>query len=48
VFSKKDDNWKFEIKHAENVPYDSVWLNKLNTARDLSEERLSDLSLEYG
>ncbi|ACU07754.1 Anhydro-N-acetylmuramic acid kinase [Flavobacteriaceae bacterium 3519-10] len=47
-FQKTADLWKFEILHAETIPYSNVWEQKLRTAMQLSAEQLLALNSEYG
>lgn len=46
-FSITDGKWNFEIREAETVPYDDIWVNTLKTAVDFSEWELKKLNEDY-
>jgi len=47
-FENNNKQWIFDIHQAETVPYPNEWLTSLNSARELSDEDLYELSLLYG
>jgi anhydro-N-acetylmuramic acid kinase len=46
-FSITDGKWNFEIREAETVPYEDIWVNTLKTAVDFSEWELKKLNEDY-
>jgi len=47
-FEKESDNWKFSIIHADCMPYQKDWTDKLRTARELDGRSLWQLHTDYG
>lgn len=47
-FVLKNQKWEFKIKNSVTISYSEKWLEKLNTARQLSKKELDELDAEYG
>jgi len=47
-FEYRDSVWSFDILEAITIPYSKYWMKSLNTARELSNTDLNELSIKYG
>lgn len=43
----KNETWTYQIIHAETLPYDEIWKNKLQTAHRYSEFDLQQVDEDY-
>lgn len=48
TFTKENSRWKFEIQHAETLPYSDFWEESLRNSIHLNAEALLALNSEYG
>ena len=47
-FRKTDQGWEYELGFTETIPYDHLWMQRLNEARELDETELKALDIAYG
>ena len=48
TFTKENSRWKFEIQHAETLPYSDFWEESLRNSIHLNAEALLALNSNYG
>lgn len=47
-FQREGERWNYDIQHAESIPYNREWEEKLRNAYYLSAEGITALDAEYG